>query len=98
MLEQSGLSAQVNNDGQIDQDYGYAEGVDANGGAQVHEHIHGMETVGWLSFATGTGTLGNMKYEAGVTDEEVTHSGFTITFEETSKSFLVMNLQLDLST
>jgi len=49
MLEQTGLSAEINADGSINQDYGYAAGVDANGGAQVREHIHGVETVGWLA-------------------------------------------------
>jgi hypothetical protein len=82
MLEQTGLSAQINADGTIDQDYGYGEGVDANGGVDVREHVHGVETVGWLAVSLGVGTLGNVRYEAGMTDEEVTHMAYTVNFQE----------------
>ena len=85
MLEQTGMSAELNSDGTAHQDYGYGQSVDDNI-EQVSQHVHGVETVGWLAVVLGKGSLGDVKYEAGLTDESVTHQATTVQFSQTFAS------------
>jgi hypothetical protein len=68
MLEQIGQSSEV----------GLAEDGSP---LQVNAHVHGVETIGWLAVAVGIGSLGNVKYEAGVTSDDVSHEAYTINFK-----------------
>ena len=56
------------------------------GTQQVSQHVHGVETVGWLAVVLGKGSLGDVKYDAGLTDESVTHQATTVQFSQTFAS------------
>jgi hypothetical protein len=41
---------------------------------------HGQETVGWMAFETGHGSIGNLQYEAGNTPGDVTEQVYTVNY------------------
>ena len=43
---------------------------------------HGTETVGWLAIEQGQGSWGDLSYQAGRTDDEVTHRWHNVSFDE----------------
>ena len=83
MLEQTGQSSEVGDlvDDCGDQTTctsGTTHQIDSE--RQVTGHVHGFETVGWVAVTVGTGALGNVNYEAGITAEDVTHMAETVNF------------------
>eukprot|EP01052_Picozoa_sp_SAG31_P009528 SAG31_NODE_502_length_14826_cov_5.474299_8_plen_824_part_00 len=48
--------------------------------ASVSTHVHGVEVVGWLAIGHGTGHIGTSAFEAGTTEDVVTHLQHNIDF------------------
>ncbi len=49
---------------------------------EINSNDHGMETVAYLAWTPGTGTTNGFRFQAGTTGDSVTHSNYTITFDQ----------------
>ena len=59
---------------------GFSVALEQEQSATSNVHSHGQELIGWFAMPVGTGTLGGLQYEAGVTAAEVDHSLYTVTY------------------
>ena len=65
--------------------YGFSvalEGELAVGNMADSRTAHGAEAVGWLAIESGSGQLGGLLYEARTTPSEVTHTAYTVAFQQ----------------
>eukprot|EP01052_Picozoa_sp_SAG31_P045186 SAG31_NODE_8157_length_1507_cov_1.041903_1_plen_369_part_10 len=65
---------------------GFSVALEQEGSATSNLHLHGQELVGWFAIPVGTGTLGGLRYQSGITPTQVGDELYLVPYQHSFAS------------